>query len=84
MLTNSLYVIWSLSVPELICLHILKYKDCYLTRILLFDGNNSPCKTFYSSIWSIDGNLTGTTTPGQRGPECNSYEILHIPKSPRL
>ena len=33
------------------------------------------------SIWSIDGTLTRTTTPGQCGPESNANEgILHIPQ----
>ena len=30
----------------------------------------------------IDGTLTGTTTPGQNGPEINGNEgVLHIPQS---
>ena len=33
-----------------------------------------------SSIWSIDGTLTDTTTPNYSGPECYSNEpVVHIP-----
>ena len=38
-----------------------------------------------SSIWSIDGTLTGTTVPDQSGPRSNSNEgVLHILKSFRI
>ena len=34
------------------------------------------------SIWPIDWTLTGTTTPSQSGPGCNSSErVLHIPQN---
>ena len=37
-----------------------------------------------SSIWSMDGTLSGTTTPGQSEPMSNSNErVLHIPQSSR-
>ena len=37
-----------------------------------------------SYIWPIDRTLSGTTTPGQSGPESNSKEkVLHIPQSSR-
>ena len=37
-----------------------------------------------SSIWSIDGTLTGTITPGQSGLGSNCNErVLHILQSPR-
>ena len=33
-----------------------------------------------SSIWPTDSTLTGTTDPGQSGPESNGYEeVLYIP-----
>ena len=36
------------------------------------------------SIWSIDGTLTGTTTPGQSKPGSNgNEEVLYIPQSSR-
>ena len=36
-------------------------------------------KWLNSSIWPIDGILTGTTTPGQSGPESNgNKEVFHI------
>ena len=39
-------------------------------------------KWLNSSIWSIDGALTGTTTPGQSRTGSNDYEeVLHIPQS---
>ena len=38
-----------------------------------------------SSIWSIDGILTGTTTPGHRGAESNDNErVIHIFPTPAL
>ena len=38
-------------------------------------------KGLNSSIWPIDGTLTGTVNPGQSGPENNGNErILHIPQ----
>ena len=37
-------------------------------------------KKLNSSIWPIDGTLTGTTTLDQNGPESNGNKrILHIP-----
>ena len=36
-----------------------------------------------SSIWLIDGTLTGTTTPSQSEPGCNYIEsVLHVPRTP--
>ena len=36
-------------------------------------------KRLNSSIWPIDGTLTGTSSPNQSGPESNSHEgVLHI------
>ena len=38
-----------------------------------------------SSIWPIDGTLTGTTTPCQSGHESNGNEVLfHIAKTASL
>ena len=35
-----------------------------------------------SSIWPVDGNITGSTTPDQIGAESKSNEgVLHIPQS---
>ena len=40
-------------------------------------------KQFY--LTPIGGTLTGTTTPGQNGPESNGIEVVrHIPKTPGL
>ena len=37
-----------------------------------------------SSIWPIDGTLSGATTPGQSGPGSHDIEgVLHIPQSSR-
>ena len=41
-------------------------------------------KWLNSSIWPIDGNLTGTKTPGQSRIRChNNNEVLQIPQSSR-
>ena len=43
------------------------------------------CKWLNSSFLSIDETLTGTTTPGQSGPENDSNEGVHnILQTPRL
>ena len=39
-------------------------------------------KWLNSSMWPINGTLTGTTTPGQSEPESNGNEgVLHIPQT---
>ena len=39
-------------------------------------------KQLSSSIWPIEGTLTGIITPGQSGPGSNSNErVLHIPQN---
>ena len=56
-----------------ICTQLNGFKYCYLT--LIIQSNNS----------SIDGNLTGITTLGERETVSNVNErILHIPKTLRL
>ena len=41
-------------------------------------------KWFNSSIWPIDGTLTGVTTQSLSGPGSNgNEEVLHIPQSSR-
>ena len=38
-----------------------------------------------SSIWPIDGTLSGTTTPGKGGPESDgNEEVLCIPESDKI
>ena len=42
-------------------------------------------KWLNSSIWPIDGNQIGTTTPGHNGPESDGSEgVLHILQTPGL
>ena len=42
-------------------------------------------KWLNSSIWPIDGTVTGTTTLGQSGPGSNSNEgVFHIPQSSKM
>ena len=42
-------------------------------------------KWLNSTIWPIDGTLTGTTTLGQSRPESDGYEeVLYIPQTLRL
>ena len=52
--------------------------DCYLTIII-------PSKRLYSSIWPMNGTLTGTTTPSQSGPGLMTREgYSTFSKSPEL
>ena len=45
----------------------------FTTTLHMFEWLNS-------SIWPADRTLTGTTTPGESGPESNGYEgEFHIP-----
>ena len=62
-----------------------------LFQVLLCNTNNSisvisfhTVKWFNSSILSIDGTLTGTTSLGESGHASNgNEEVLHIPQSSR-
>ena len=52
---------------------VLLYSNHNLTSVILFA---------HCSIWPIDRNLSGATTPGQSGPGSNGNEgVLHIPQS---
>ena len=65
-------MICKLIVIEFIHLHAVK---CF--QILLYHTN--------SSIWPIDGTLTGTMTLGQSEPGSNSNErVLQFSKAPEL
>ena len=72
---------------DLICLYSVKW-----FQVLLFNSINSiqhkwvlsQVKWLNSFIWSTDGTLTASTTPGLRGPEHNANEgLVHIPQSYR-
>ena len=55
------------------------------TQLSGFKNRFKYSKWLNSSIWPIDGSLTGTTTLGQSGPGSNGNEgVLHIPQTPRL
>ena len=50
---------------------VLQYNSYNLTSLI--------CSLTDSSIWPIDMTLSGTTTPGQSGPESNGNEgVLHF------
>ena len=52
--------------------------------IQLYSIKYSNTNNFKTSIWPIDGTLTGITTPGQSGPENDRNErMLYTPKSSR-
>ena len=94
---NSLLVISFFNEFEPIYLHISidtvqlnGFNYCYLTLTILFDINHLFAHSEVvrsianSSIWAIDRNLSGATTPGQSGPERNyNEEVLHIFQSSR-
>ena len=53
------------------------FKYCYLILLIIIPNK----KKLNTSIWSIDGTLTGITSPGQSGPENNgNEEILETPR----
>ena len=73
---------------------IFVYMNNSFKKFILTQVHNSNVKTVqsqtlqfgintqFSSIKPIDKNLSGTTTPGQSGPGCDSNEgVLHIPHS---
>ena len=80
---NSLQVI-SLNESELICLHSIIWFEVYLF-IVGTQLNSFKYSTWLnSSIWTIDGTQTGTTTLGQSGLGSNGYEgVIHTPQSSR-
>ena len=66
-------------------LHTVKWFQvliCNTNNLTLFNFSIVKCSN--SSIWSIEGTLRGTTTPGQSGPGSNGNEGIPIPKAPEL
>ena len=58
------------------------FKYSYLKQRILFNISHMFAHRLNSSIWSIDGTLTNTTTPGQSGPGINGNEgVLQISQS---
>ena len=65
-----------MSQSSFVCTQLNGFKYCYFTFISLFNTNQLLAhswivwckeKGLNSSIWPIDGTLTGTTTLGQSG-----------------
>ena len=51
-------------------------------KIVLFQMIQFNISTLYSSIWPINGTLSGAITSGQSGPGSNGNEgVFHIPQS---
>ena len=45
-----------------------------MSKAVLFQVIQFIISTQFSFIWTIEGTLSGATTPGQSGPERNSNE----------
>ena len=51
-------------------------------KTVLFQTIQFSISSQFSSIWTIDRTLSGTTTPGQSGPGIDGNEgVLHIPQN---
>ena len=84
-----------MSQSSFVCTQVNGFKFCYLTLIILFAhykvllsntilfNINHLFAYTYSSIWLVDGTLTGTTTLGQSGLGSYANEGVYH-KAPRL
>ena len=67
------------------CQKLFHFKQFSFAQVRSLKANNSKLKPWFSSIWPIDGTLSGATTPSQLGPGSDSNEgILWIPQSSSL
>ena len=65
-----------------VCMQLKGFKNCYQTLKIKFNISYLFAPSKISSMSSIDGTLTSTTTSGHSGPGSNSNEVvLHISRT---